>query len=471
MQPTTVIAYTSVRADFAKGEVRFFNGTSSTPTANPSITWSVPEMAKRSGRWHLGFWLTHSSSGTPTLEGAVQYPGTGGITLSPATAGGDIFASSMGNVSLRLGYLRAESLQLSQLAKRPSTLEDIAQIGTWAKTATLDVPEMPIRVIPAVSGSAWDVITQLAKATLSTAGFDADGRFRWRSRSRWSTVPTKADVTVTAHRELASLTVTEEIDACRNSCTVKWANWSRVKVNKSTLKQAWNVFRIEPLSSYSLAWTIADDELDTPPPPTVVRVETEGIRFASDDTDQAGAVHGQVEVSTDRRDGKLVLTMYNRSRTAVWLRGNSGGPSVSLVTPSIDSGQAPADCWSTFYNTPSQAAYGVQEYTHDPSGWIQDAGSADALAASLRDAGAFPTPLLSNVEILPDPRIELGDVVRVQDSTGAQLDTLAWVVGIRTSGDSGGAIKQILTLRGTTYNGVPVDAGLVPDPPVDPAVK
>ncbi|MFB6557200.1 hypothetical protein, partial [Streptomyces sp. NPDC056405] len=109
----------------------------------------------------------------------------------------------MGNVSLRLGYLRAESLQLSQLAKRPSTLEDIAQIGTWAKTATLDVPEMPIRVIPAVSGSAWDVITQLAKATLSTAGFDADGRFRWRSRSRWSTVPTKADVTVTAHRELA----------------------------------------------------------------------------------------------------------------------------------------------------------------------------------------------------------------------------------------------------------------------------
>lgn len=77
-------------------------------------------------------------------------------------------------------------------------------------------------------------------------------------------------------------------------------------------------------------------------------------------------------------------------------------------------------------------------------------------------------PVLGEVEVLHDPRIQLGDVVRVVDTSGATLDTLAWVVGIRTTCASGAAPQQTLTLRGTSYNGVPADAGLTPDPPVDP---
>ncbi|MGW8975130.1 hypothetical protein [Streptomyces platensis] len=466
--PTAVTVYTTMRADFAKGEVKFFNGTNANPASNAATSWSVPELTKQYGRWHFGMWLTFSATGVPTVEGTVQYPGGSGIVLTPGTAGAAISAGSMGNAILRIGGMRVEALQVSLLRGKPPTFEEITQTGAWKKTATLDTPDLPIRVIPAVSGSAWDVITQIAKATLSTAGFDADGVFRWRNRSRWTTPPTKADVAVTSQRELASLTIGEEIDACRNNCSVKWANWARVKANKGTVKQSRAVYKLGPLSSYSLWWTIADDEFDTPPPFTMVSVGTDGIRFASDDTDTAGAVHGLVEVSTERRDGKLILTMYNRGYMDVWLRGQNGGLSVSMTTPSIDSGVTPSDCWSTYYNTPSQNAYGVQAYQHDPAGWVQDSASADQLAGSLRDAGAFPVPTLENVEVLPDPRIELGDVVRVQDSTGASLDTLAWVIGIRVTGDNGGTIRQVLTLRGTAYNGLPKDAGLTPDPPVDP---
>ncbi|MYW68764.1 hypothetical protein GTY65_32500 [Streptomyces sp. SID8379] len=65
------------------------------------------------------------------------------------------------------------------------------------------------------------------------------------------------------------------------------------------------------------------------------------------------------------------------------------------------------------------------------------------------DAGRFPVPVLGEVEVLHDPRIQLGDVVRVVDVTGAELDTLAWVVGIRTTCQAGAAPQQTLTLRGT----------------------
>ncbi|MET8706521.1 hypothetical protein [Streptomyces californicus] len=109
----------------------------------------------------------------------------------------------------------------------------------------------------------------------------------------------------------------------------------------------------------------------------------------------------------------------------------------------------------------------MQTYEHDVKGWVQDNPSGRALAEALRNAGAFPPPLLHQVEILPDYRIQLGTVVRVIDTTGAQLDTLAWVIGSKVSGNSG-RITQTLTLRGTATNGAPADAGLTPEPPTRP---
>ncbi|MEU9188584.1 hypothetical protein AB0D14_29425 [Streptomyces sp. NPDC048484] len=40
--------------------------------------------------------------------------------------------------------------------------------------------------------------------------------------------------------------------------------------------------------------------------------------------------------------------------------------------------------------------------------------------------------------------------------------------GAGTTCASGAAPQQTLTLRGTSYNGVPSDTGLTPDLPVDP---
>lgn len=117
----------------------------------------------------------------------------------------------------------------------------------------------------------------------------------------------------------------------------------------------------------------------------------------------------------------------------------------------------------------SEKYYGRQEYTAESTDWVQNAAGAAALAQAMRAAGVLPVPVIGDVEVLYDPRIQLGDVVRVVDSSGATLDTLAWVVGIRTGATPDGGVQQTLTLRAIKPVPDPADFELAPDAPSDPA--
>ncbi|MGK5639709.1 hypothetical protein ACSNOK_15560 [Streptomyces sp. URMC 126] len=161
----------------------------------------------------------------------------------------------------------------------------------------------------------------------------------------------------------------------------------------------------------------------------------------------------------------MVLRFTNFGDKTLHLVTKDGKPSlvVQPVKPSAD----PPSRSQESADRESQRYYGRQQYLAPAGDWVQDRATAKRLADALITAGAFPVPVLSDVEVLYDPRIQLGDVVRVQDSAGAELDTLAWVVGIRTEA-AAGTITQTLTLRGTCPNGMPMGYWLAADPPVDP---
>ncbi|WP_405016423.1 hypothetical protein OHV05_04370 [Kitasatospora sp. NBC_00070] len=440
------------------------------PEQNPQITWSPPEMgAERKGRWHVGFWITVSDAGTVTVAARLTGPSGKLMTCAPqAIPGYTLPPGAIHDCSVVLGDLAVEALQLTPMAAVPSGAS-VTQDGQWTLGAKLDVPTLPLTVLPVVSGSAWDVITTIAKATLSTAEFKADGMFVWRSASRWATAPTAPDLTVTSARELAALTVTEEIDSCRNYLRVKWQNWATIKAIARE-RASITTLTIPTGATVTVRWEIGEDELDPLPPVTTTAgtVQAGGIRFCSADSDNAPVLLGAVEVGVGRADGLLTMTLTNRSASTVYCR-RLGPDSVcyDLVTPVLPNGVAPVANWAVALNTISQLAYGRQVYDHDTAGWVQESTGATALATTLLTAGRYPIPLLADVEILADPRIELGDVVRVVDTTGAQLDTLAWVVGNRVNGTAGG-VKQTLTLRGTASPGPPTDTGLTPDPPYAP---
>ncbi|MFB6423094.1 hypothetical protein ACFCXC_00470 [Streptomyces microflavus] len=458
--------YTALRVNFTTGAILAYCGTNADVTKNGSVSWTWNPL-KTPGCFHIGMWMTFSATGVPsfvpvvTPKDATPQALTAGTFPNTAIPTGAMVTTSFG-----VQNMRAECFQVSQHTARPTTRAEVTQTGTWQRTASLDTPVFPLRAIPNVSGSAWDVITEIARATMATAEFDSDGYFRWRNHTRWTTAPTTPHVTVTSKRELARLTTTEEIDACRNHCTVRWENWARVTSAGPTLvRDAPTPIALAAGATITRTLPVDDDMLDLRPPRTAGTSDGPGIPnrilIRSGFVGSSPAVLGAAEVRVTRAGGLVTLTVRNRSASTVYYHG------AILITLAPSEANKPVPALWSAWNVTSQALYGVQTYEHDVKGWVQDNTSGQTLAEALRNAGAFPPPLLQQVEILPDPRIELGDVVRVVDLTGAQLRTLAWVIGIRTSG-SDGHVTQILTLRGTATNGTPADTGLTPDPPTRP---
>ncbi|MFE4610003.1 hypothetical protein ACFRK5_16890 [Streptomyces niveus] len=457
--------FVTMEVDFITGKITAWSGANSDHTKNQALQWTWNPVTVP-GRFHVGWWLTWSTLGVATLAPVITGPNDIPAYLSnavfnttPAPAGHAY------QVTLTVVNTVTECFQVSQRTTKPATLAEVTQSGTWKRTAGLDQPMFPLRSVPAVTGSAWDVINEIARATLATAEFNADGHFLWRNHTRWTTVPTTAALTVTSAREIGSLNVREEIDACRNHCQVRWEDWAFV-VSAGPERFDDDPAPIAILGGATLTRTITiPEEFRDPRTPRTATTATVGgpnrITFRTGTGTTTGLAHGAVEVRVTRTGTTATITAYNRSSTTLYYHGAS---LISLVQAEYSK---PVPSSWTAWNTTSQRHYGIQTLEHDVKGWVQDSASGRSLAEALRDAGSFPPPLLQSVEILPDPRIELGDVVRVVDTTGASLNTLAWVIGNRVSGD-GGVIKQSLTLRGTTSNGLPADAGLTPDPPTAP---
>ncbi|MEU6087370.1 hypothetical protein ABZ865_11280 [Streptomyces sp. NPDC047085] len=466
-----------MEVNFAAGTVRIYSATVDGGYWYFEWSW-VGLRSPLMGPWHIGaLFDTTGSSGTsvyPTVQPRLTGPDGTQYLGSPATyveSSGLQNAAELRELKL-VTDMAVEGVQLtSGLSAMPSA-SVFAQTGTWTKGAELDDAILPLYAVPRVSGSQWEVLGQIAKATMSTADFDERGVFRWRNYTRFNSVPTKPDLTLTSVRDIASLTLTEEIDACRNYVVQPAKIWENFGVSAGTTYTDTQVRTVPANGTLTVSYVMAEEEFDIGPPTTDDdSVVTSGsqVRFA---TTAAGttAVKGAVDVLTRREDGYLVVRFSNRTSQPLYTAKKDGTPSVYLMTlkPQAD----PVERKATAYvaGTASERYYGRQEHTGETTDWIQDLDAAQAIANALYNAGVYPVPVIGDVEVLYDPRVQLGDVVRLTDTSGTRLDTLAWVVGISTTATADAGVRQTLTLRGTQPNGTPADAGLTPDAAADPAV-
>ena len=442
--------------------------------------WTWPALGQR-GVWHIGAYLDMSGGTTsvqPTVQPRLTAPDgsqlIGGVaTFSDSSAAQP--ASELSQVSL-FTDLPSECLQVTSGMAAMPTAAEFAQ--SWTKSVELDDVILPSYTVPRVSGSQWEVVSQIAKASMSTAELDERGVFRWRNHTRFATRPATPDLTLTSVREIASLTATEEIDACRNYCTQPYKDWTGISgVSGTTLQD--DVIRVlKPGATTTVKYLMSDDEYDISPPGTdddTGATPGTNVRFGTSPSGGT-AVKGMVDMLVRREDGYLVVRYGNRSTQTLYTVTTAGKPSFYLETlkPSADPVDREAialldDPANDPNGVASEKFYGRQEYTADSTDWVQDAGSAADLAQAMRAAGVLPVPVIGDVDVLYDPRIQLGDAVRVVDTTGAELDTLAWVVGIRNAATAEGGVQQTLTLRGMDPGALPADSGLTPDAPSNPA--
>jgi hypothetical protein len=171
--------YLTFNVNFTKGTLTAYSGSKEDPTQNPSVGWTWDPLKVEGKRIHVGWWIRYRAPGqvaiTPVVTGEDGVPAF--LNDGYLDAVSMRFASALDRVRFGLTTLRAEAFQVSSLDSRPSTLAEVTQQGTWKRTASLSQPRFPMRVVPAVRGSAWDVITEIAKATLASAEFTADGHF------------------------------------------------------------------------------------------------------------------------------------------------------------------------------------------------------------------------------------------------------------------------------------------------------
>ncbi|MFE6165581.1 hypothetical protein ACFQ7F_42520 [Streptomyces sp. NPDC056486] len=475
-QNGTRTGYLKVSFDIATGNVHITSGTNGV-AEQVLPPWPIDTLASLRGVWHLGFMVDTSSTGSvvaPTVQPRLTQPDGryrvgAKVTFNKEDAWQPV--SELQQIDLKTD-MAVECLQVTDRVWADTATyprEEWEQRGQWTKGAVLDTPELPLFDVPKVSGSQWDAITEIARASMSTAEFDEQGVFRWRGPSRFTKVPTVPDRTVTTRRDISSLTVTEEIDACRNYCEQPYQDWNGIKavVGEPILDTV--VREIKPNSAIVVQYAMAEDDTEVGPPGVLddsVSGEGHQVRFGSAKTGGV-SVKGDVTVGCWRDGPTYYVRFANHSASSVWTVTKDGKPSVRLQP--LKRSADPKQRTYALTNSPSQKYYGKQQYTAPSGDWVQTAETAVALAKAMINAGRYPVPLLGDVEVLHDPRIQLGDVVRVVDSAGAELDTFAWVVGIRTTHAAGSTPQQTLTLRGTAFNGVPADAGLAPDAPVDPA--
>ncbi|WTW97692.1 hypothetical protein OG216_32035 [Streptomycetaceae bacterium NBC_01309] len=226
------VGYNESGADRVTFTVDFVAGTARFGVGTGSASWSFPQLQSQSGRWHLaGHVAFDSTHGRPTVTPYLTAPDGTLLTATPSTfASQALVSGSLASVGLRAAGLRLEALQPAKMPARP-TGDAITQRGRWVRSAYLDKPICPLQTIPRVTGTTWEVLTEIASATLSTLELREDGTVRWRNPTRFASVPATTDLTVTSARDIAALTITDEIDACRNQVKAPWESWQGMEMD------------------------------------------------------------------------------------------------------------------------------------------------------------------------------------------------------------------------------------------------
>src|SRR5690625_4073931 len=88
----------------------------------------------------------------------------------------------------------------------------------------------------------------------------------------------------------------------------------------------------------------------------------------------------------------------------------------------------------------------ADENEHDAGQWVQSEENAIRLADAIQSWVTTPMVALRGVSIHPDPRLELGDVVVIEDAHVYDRSIRALIVGINVSGASG-ALEMTLDVQ------------------------
>jgi hypothetical protein len=396
---------------------------------------SGPSVSPGTSAYHYyGVHVAWTSTGADVT---FRYDGTSTGPVNVATSS---FTGQAALNTIRIGHGKVSSFadgDLDALVEAVQFTREAAA-GSWnnAFSPTADIHasaaiDSRIAATPHSIEEGWSLLQQVALAEFATTGYDEVGRPFYWPRDRWTTAPyTTSQRTLTPSTALKELESVEAIDQVRNHITAKadapvvevsstvWKLGQRFKIDASGSRTIWASLP-NPTANIDTSWTYG------------VTAGT-GSRYAAG-TNRDGTgnqVSNLTFVTTVLSPTSVKIVITNPNAFEIWLTvdGNlsvalQGQPYVWLDGQQVlfDQAGSGGALLIEAEDATSQADYGIQLLELPDSPWRQDEDQVTGIVADallmLKQAG----PILSDVPIVGDPRLQLGDRVTIVDNEGLAI--------------------------------------------------
>lgn len=314
----------------------------------------------------------------------------------------------------------------------------------YIPTATMDPSLNHLVAMPATSGDGWQVIQELADAEQAVAGFDPEtGDFRFRNRLTLRSGDSVRDVS--SYTSLIDLQITVDSANFANRVQVPWTGYAFATAYSSIYTIA-TLVRVPRNSSITVSPSLAAGlAVDVQTAVALasngqVLVGSEGGATAAAGTvgrsmyraciDSGGlTAHPGISITVFQPSADaVVLTLTNRTSQDAYLVSPASYADVPAGTPClILAGRAvtPADAQTVDVQFPPvnpdgsggavSSSDGEVLYQVPGNVWLQDGGTAQQLAIDTLSDLSGQRPNLTGVAIVPDPRLQLMDRVKLID--------------------------------------------------------
>lgn len=311
----------------------------------------------------------------------------------------------------------------------------------FALVSSLDTSLNTLHVAPPIEAGTdpFTVFQQMCDAELGVAGFDESGKFWFRNRNTIKAIPVAR--TITSTTSLMSLQVETLAAAVINRAQVGYTTWIfGAAATVYSLGVAWKIPKhttvVRTVTTDTLVVNVSTSVLTLPGS----GFGTTGLSYVRVSTDAAGShSHPGITVTVAQiNSAQIRVTMVNTTALDAYLVASADDVAPPAGTPVLQIGGqpvTPANEVTTDYQYPATGTgaagtrFGEVAWSTSGNPWNQDADSAAQLGRDVVLDGYVPRPNLTNMAIVPDPRLQLADSVHVQDADLTYVDEYARVFG------------------------------------------
>jgi hypothetical protein len=301
-----------------------------------------------------------------------------------------------------------------------------------------------------VNADSWKLISEVAAAEYGLVGFDAAGRFFFRSRNSATIAQASIEENITTGRALIDLVTNTTTDAVRNIITTEtsagFMTYNNViyespGASQFDTPQGTSVYQVPlPYSAIGPSTQEIPQQLTGSWGPSIlwgyVAVQATNPTVEIDVADDLSVLF----TMTGDRTGKL--TVRNNTAFVVRFATVSGEPALRVVGWQLDPTPVAVEYTAS---QGSVETYGLRMLPVTASPWRQLLSSMRPVALRLLAELAWPVPVIDQVTAVGDPAREVGDTVQLVDP-GGHGSIRATVVKISRSVSAQGVVDT-LTVR------------------------